>query len=171
MRFLFLAGLLLGGLALEGGPLSGRRAPGFALPDSRLQHYDLQDYRGKWVLLDLMSTECGNCAVFAGVLEQAKARYGARLVILSVVTYPPDNQETVARFISQNKVSTPVLFDCGQMSRSYLKVTPKDPSRPLPHIFLIDPNGMIVEDYGHTPVTKQIFTAKGLFGVLDRLVK
>ncbi len=48
---LAITGLLMGG----SGELSDRRAPGFALPDpSYERYYDLQDYAGKLVLIDIM---------------------------------------------------------------------------------------------------------------------
>ena len=48
------------------GELSNRRAPGFALPDLGYTHtYDLQDYRGKVVVIDIMSTTCPHCAAIS----------------------------------------------------------------------------------------------------------
>ena len=65
------------------GDLSGRRAPGFSLPDSQLRQHDLQDYRGKFVLLDVIQTGCPACRAFAAVLEQVKAKYAGRLATLA----------------------------------------------------------------------------------------
>src|SRR6266545_394324 len=84
-----------------GGELSNRRAPGFCLPDSSIRRYDLQDFRGKVLLLDFMQTNCPHCRALSGVLERAKARYGDKVAILSVVIAPPENQATVAKYISE----------------------------------------------------------------------
>lgn len=151
------------------GDLSGRRAPGFSLPDSQLRQHDLQDYRGKLVLLDIIQTACPACRAFSAVLEQVKAKYAGRLATL-VVTNPPDNLNTVRQFIAQLKVTSPVLFDCGQMSASYLKVTPNRPQVQVPHLFIIDSQGMIVDDYGYSEQTKAIFEGQGIFPILDRLL-
>ena len=62
-----LAGLLAG----QSG-LSGRRAPGFSLPDRNLNRHDLQDYRGKLVLLEFMQARCPRCEKFAQILERAQ---------------------------------------------------------------------------------------------------
>src|SRR5580698_2197844 len=114
------AGLSLG----ASGELSDRRAPGFALPDPSYEHYyDLQDYAGKVVLIDIMSTRCPNCLLASTTLEQVKARYGDKVAILEVVL-PPDNQQTIAKFIQTNNVTVPVLCDMGQMTASYFKATP-----------------------------------------------
>src|SRR5271163_3383809 len=99
--------LLLG----ASGELSERRAPGFALPDPTYErYYDLQDYAGKVVLIDIMSTRCPHCLLTSTTLEQVKARYGEKVVILEVVL-PPDNQQTIAKFIQTNNVTVPVRCD------------------------------------------------------------
>ena len=38
--------------------LSNRRAPSFSLPDSAMRQHDILDYRGSWLLLDFMKTDC-----------------------------------------------------------------------------------------------------------------
>ena len=166
----FLTTALVAATSLAGaGDLSGRRAPGFSLPDSQLRQHDLQDYRGKFVLLDVIQTGCPACRVFSGILDQVKAKYAGRIVTLTVVN-PPDTLNTVQAFITQLKVTSPVLFDCGQMSASYLKVTPDRPQVHVPHLFIIDAQGMIVDDYGYGEKTKAIFEGQGIFPILDRLL-
>src|ERR1700737_5527241 len=97
----FLA-LLVAGSLLGSGELSNRRAPGFAPPDPEYQHfYDLQDYRGKVVLIDIMSTTCPHCLLLSTTLEKAKEKYGDQIKILSVVL-PPDNKGTTANFGAGN---------------------------------------------------------------------
>lgn len=129
------------------GQLSGRRAPGFSLPDMNIHRYDPQDYRGKWLLIDFMKTQCPHCQALAKSLERAKARYGNRLAILSIVITPPENQSTVSAFIRENKVTFPILFDQGQVAASYFQATPSNDRFDTPHLFVVDPNGMIVKDF------------------------
>src|ERR1700675_3718096 len=101
---------------LASGDLSNRRAPGFALPDPDYQHfYDLQDYRGKVVLIDIMSTTCPHCMLLSTTLENVKQRYGDKVAILSVVL-PPDNQQTIAKYVATNKITVPIVCDMGQMT-------------------------------------------------------
>lgn len=173
-RFLFVpAALLTLSVALQAaGELSGRRAPGFALPniaDPKLGYHDLADYRGKIVLLEIMQTNCPHCQDFSRVLEEVKVKYGNRVAVLSVVN-PPDTQRSVAAYVSTAKITAPVLFDCGQMAVSYLKVTPKNPAINVPHLFIIDGEGMIRDDYGYNPANKEIFEGKALYTVIDRLL-
>lgn len=119
-----------------------RRAPGFALPDQTQKSHDLADYRGKVVVLDFMRTDCPKCKALTAALEKIKAQYAGKLQIMSVVTMP-DNMRTVQGYISENKVTTPVLFDCGQMIASYLKLSPSNPTVHMPTVYVIDKAGMI----------------------------
>lgn len=167
---IFFGTFLLSSICLvAAGELSGRRAPGFSLPDSNLRQYDLADYRGKIVLLEIMQTNCPHCREFSSILEEVKANYGDRVAILTVVN-PPDNQTTVAQYIAETKTTTPILFDCGQMAASYLKVTPDNPGINVPHLFIIDGDGLIRNDFGYGPATKEIFEGRALFAELDRLL-
>lgn len=162
------AGILLG----ASGDLSNRRAPGFALPDAAYDHYyDLQDYAGKVVLIDIMSTRCPHCLLASTTLEQVKERYGDKVAILEVVL-PPDNQDTIAKFIRTNNVTVPVVCDMGQMTASYFKATPATMQHiDVPHLFVIDQRGMIRNDFGYDETTRNIFEGAGLFAEIEKLLK
>jgi cytochrome c biogenesis protein CcmG, thiol:disulfide interchange protein DsbE len=156
-------------LSLSAGDLSGRLAPSFALPDSSLKYHDILDYRGKVLVLEIMKTDCPHCQALAGTLEKVKAKYGDNVNILSVVN-PPDSQTTVAQFIQKYKVGYPILFDCGQTSAAYFKVTPQRPTVSLPHIFLIDAQGQVREDFGFTTPNPAVLEGPGLFAAIDKIM-
>jgi peroxiredoxin len=151
------------------GTLSNRRAPGFSLPDSRYRQYDIQDFRGKVVLLDIMQTTCPHCQTLAATLEKVRAKYGDRVQILSIVTLP-DSPAKIAQFVATYGVKTPILLDQGQVIMSYMKVTPQNPSVEFPHLFLIDAKGMIRNDWAASEATAKIFAGDGLFAEIDQLL-
>ena len=153
--------------ALGSGELSGRRAPGFSLPETAAKQHDPLDYRGKVLIIDFMQVTCEHCIKFSAILEQAKARYGDKIAVLSIVN-PPSEQKGVAEYIAKNKVTSPVLFDCGQVAYSYLK--PTSNSIAIPHVFLIDAEGIIRNDFGYGAGTVNIFEGKGLFAELDKML-
>jgi peroxiredoxin len=128
----------------------GRRAPGFSLPDLTLKQHDLQDYKGKVVIFDFMRTDCPKCQTLTGTLEQVRAKYGDKIQILSVVTAGADNQETVKKYMATYKVTYPFLFDCGQMTASYMNITPKNPTLHLPQLVIVDKNGIIRKEINET---------------------
>jgi len=143
-----------------------RRAPGFALPDSRMQVFDLYDYRGKPVVLEFMQTTCPHCATFASVLQKVQAKFGAKVAILCVAN-PPDTTKTVGQFIEGHKISFPILFDSGQAAYSYVLAGRFD----LPQVFLIDPQGMIYAHFTPGVLNRDIFEGDGLLNEIDRMLK
>ena len=168
MRKLLTAIVLLSAAALVPSRLPAqlaRRAPGFCLPDSRMELHDLADYRGKPVILELMKTECPHCEVLAGILEKLRQKYGDKLAILAVCN-PPDTQTTVGRFIAAHKIGYPILFDSGQMAYSYVR----SGRFTQPQIFLIDRQGMIRNQFIYGPNTLEIFEGDGLAAEVDRLL-
>ena len=61
-----------------------------------------------------------------------------------------------------------ILFDCGQATASYMKLGPSNPNFDVPHFFLIDQKGWIVEDYGYNELNKGIFEGEDLFRILEK---
>jgi peroxiredoxin len=161
----FSAALLCAALTLMGQNLSGRRAPSFALPDSSLKSHDILDSRGHWVLLDFMKTDCPHCKDLSKKLEGLKGRYGAKVEVLSILIAPPETQGTVLRYVAENKITSAFLFDQGQVAVTYFKATPQNPAFDTPHLFAIDPNGMIVHDWNQLGVESPGFLAE-----LDQLL-
>lgn len=143
-----------------------RRAPGFALFDSRMEVFDLYDYRGKVVLLEFMETTCPHCVSFANVLHDVEAKYGKKVQILSVVEAAKDNSGSVAKYVNEHKVDYPILFDAGQMAFSYVR----GQSLEFPHVYLIDANGYIHKDWVYSEANKEIFEGKALFAEIDKML-
>lgn len=89
--------------------------------------------------------------------------------MLSIVN-PPDTTSTVQQYMAQNKVTTPILFDCGQVSSSYYKASPQHSEINVPHLFIVDARGVIQNDYGYSVLTKGIFEDRDLLVELDRML-
>jgi peroxiredoxin len=148
------------------GQFSNRRAPGFSIADSKFVQHDLQDYRGKVLILDIMLTSCPTCNQLADTLVQMKKKYGDRIAILSIVTLPDTFAEADA-FTIRHGLTWPIVFDSGQVIVSYLKVTPANPKIEFPHVFLIDGTGTIRSDFDSTDEAK--LTEDGFSAEIDKL--
>jgi peroxiredoxin len=165
----FIVVLALSTFALfAAGDYSHRRAPGFSLADSHYQQHDQQDYRGKVLILDIMLTTCPVCTKLADTLVAVQKKYGEQLGIISIVTLP-DNFQTADKFAAEHKISWPVVFDSGQVLMSYLKVTPMNPQIHFPHLFLIDKEGVIRNDFEGTD--DQYLSLEGLSKEIDKLLQ
>lgn len=169
MRNLLLA-LVCVVLPLSAQSLSGRRAPSFSLPDSALTQHDILDYRGRWLLLDFMRTDCPHCVALSKVLEAVQKQFGTKVAVLSIVTSPPETTVTVAKYQAANKITTPVVFDLSQTAMAYFKATPTTAGFDTPHLFVIDPKGQIVRDWSDTDQTKEILEGAGLAKELQTLM-
>jgi thiol-disulfide isomerase/thioredoxin len=169
MRTFLLVGLLVTSL-FGAGELSNRRAPGFSLMDLRSVQHDPQDDRGKVVIVEFMQTNCSHCQKFTGILEQAKAKYKGQIAIYSIVTNP-DNGTTMQKYMADYKLTSPILWDSGQVMASYMKLSPTNPTMNFPHVFLIDKNGYIKNDYGYSTATASVFETTGpLFAEIEKLL-
>ena len=169
MRLLTL--VILSVITLAASEQVGRRAPGFALPDPAYKRfYDLQDYKGKVLLIDIMQTSCPHCQLLSTTLEKVKERYGDKVAVLSVVL-PPDNQESVSKYIATNKITVPIVCDMGQMTISYLNAKPGQTHLDVPHLFIVDGEGIIRGDFEYNEKQRSIFEGPALFVELDRLLK
>lgn len=135
--------------ALAQAGLSGRRAPSFSLPDSKLAQHDILDYRGKWLFIEFMQTTCPHCRNLSLTLEGLKTKLAGKMDVLAIVE-PPDNTNTVGKYLADNKVSTPIVFDAYLVATAYFKATPANPSFDTPHLFAVDPNGQIARDWNQS---------------------
>ena len=134
---------------LSGQSLSGRRAPSFSLPDGNQVQHDILDSRGKWLLLSFIKTSnCPSCPALSSAVEQIKKQGGAKMDALFIMISPPENANTAARYIVDNKLTSPILFDQSQVAIAYYKATPARPGIDTPHLFVINPAGLIVKDWG-----------------------
>jgi len=163
--------LLCTGTLIAAGDLIGRRAPGFSLRDSANRYQDPQDYRGKILIIEFMQTTCPHCSVFSKMLQEASVKYAGKVAIVSIVN-PPDTPDKVAQYAATNKITIPILFDCGQIAASYVNWMPGKPGGfDLPRVFIIDAGGVIRRDLEYSAPTKEIFEGRGLFNEVDKLLQ
>jgi peroxiredoxin len=147
-----------------------RRAPGFSLPDVNNQFHDPQDYRGKVLLVDIMRSDCPECKPFSQKLEEILKHYGDKVAVLAI-TNPPDNRARIMQFIAEQKVTYPILFDCGQVAYSFVRPNPMRPSINIPHIYVVDPQGYIRNDFEFSSENQDLFLGNGLYKHIDPLLK
>jgi len=152
-------------LVVSAQGLINRRAPSFSLPDSALKQYDILDYRGSWLLLGFIGTGSADSKEFSKKLETVKAKHGSKVGILSVLISPPETQATAAKYVSETKITTPILFDSGQVAIAYFKATPQKPTFDQPHLFAINPSGLIVKEWSQAAIQ-----APGFMGELNQLI-
>jgi cytochrome c biogenesis protein CcmG, thiol:disulfide interchange protein DsbE len=135
----------LGATLACGGAASGqtladtppRHAPEFVREDLTGQQIDLNQYRGKVVLLNFWATWCGPCRVELPKFKEWQKEYGGNgLQILAVSM--DDADAPVRRAVRRMHLNFPVLMGDAQIGELYGGVLG------LPVTFLIDRKGKIV---------------------------
>jgi peroxiredoxin len=92
-------------LALETKP-----APNFTLNDLAGKPVSLADQKGKVVVLDFWATWCGPCVESMPHLDELNKQMSARGVRIFAVNLRETKQQ-VEKFLSDQKLGLPVLFD------------------------------------------------------------
>jgi hypothetical protein len=99
-----------------------------------------------------------------------KKQGGAKVDVLSIVLSPPENANTAARYIVDNKLSSPIVFDQSQVAIAYYKATPSKPGIDTPHVFVINPAGSIVKDWGEGALVPYLTGKGNLWSELQALM-
>jgi len=135
--------------------------PGRPLPDVPLSQtggkkLDLKQYRGKALVVALISTTCRDCAQTVDFLKIMQTEYGPQE--LQVVAAAGDDNAaiTVIAFSDEHKPNFPI----GYLDRaSFVKIANLKPTdRPyVPVLLFIDPQGMVrVQIMGDDPLMKKL---------------
>jgi thiol-disulfide isomerase/thioredoxin len=115
----------------------GDPAPAFGLMNTRSQRIRLQDFRGKWVLLNFWGIWCGPCHFELPFLEAWSKRYVGKLVVLGLDVN--DNPDLLQRYLARHLLAYQVLL-AGQLDDPIAK---SYAVRGVPLNVLIDPKGAV----------------------------
>jgi thiol-disulfide isomerase/thioredoxin len=119
-------------------------APGFTLTSLSGSNIDLQDYKGKVVLLDFWATWCGPCRIEIPGFVQLQNQYGSQgLAIIGVSM--DDSPEPVRKFYEEFRMNYPVAMGNDKLGMLYGGIFG------LPTTFLIGRDGRIYAK--HTGLT------------------
>lgn len=103
------------------------------------EEYDLDDRRGRWVLVNFFATWCPPCVQEQPELVAFASRNAEDAEIVSVAF--DDRAEKVEAFFAESGATWPVLAqDTGEISIDYGVVK-------LPESFLVNPEGQVVEKF------------------------
>jgi peroxiredoxin len=116
----------------------GDSAPDFSAETLKGEKICLNDLKGKTVLLDFWSTWCGPCVAEISNVKKAYQKYKDDIVFLGINV--DTSKETVAKFIKEEKIEWPQVFDGEGWESGIVK---KYGIRGIPAVFLIDQDGKI----------------------------
>ena len=114
------------------------RAVEYTLPDLNGKPQSLQQYEGKWLIVNYWATWCGSCRKeFADLIDMHEANKDKDIVIVGI-NYENISQQQLKAFVEANKIPFPVL------SSRPIPLTPLGRVPALPTTYIIDPAGNTV---------------------------
>jgi len=129
LRILFAAAIAL--------PAGFASAESFVFKDMQGHEQRLQDYRGKWVLVNFWATWCPPCREeIPDLISLSEAHKNKDLVVIGVAL--DSTRESVVEFVEKKKISYPIVVGDYDLAAQVGDV------EALPTSYLYDPTGKLV---------------------------
>ncbi|ANI90398.1 hypothetical protein A9P82_14545 [Arachidicoccus ginsenosidimutans] len=146
-------------LSKAGKIVAGIKAPVFSQPDINGKMVSLNDFKGKYVLVDFWASWCSGCRAENPRLVKVYEKYKDRG--FTIVSISLDDASTKAAWITAIKKDGLVWTNVSDLQRSNAAAKLYGVTL-IPRTFLIDPNGVIIAKDWH---------AEELFKKLDVVLK
>lgn len=132
---------------------SGKSSPDFAYNDLNGNMITLNDFKGKYIYIDVWATSCEPCKDEILPLQDLHRTFTKNIEFVSIsVDYLKDEKKWKDFISTNNLKGTQLIADNNWYSefiRAY-KITT------IPRFILIDPNGKIVDAYAPRPSQKKL---------------
>ena len=95
----------------ENRPIDLVKAPDFSLADINGKRFDLSDFKGKYVYMDIWATWCGPCKVQIPFMKQLEEEFrDAPIHFVSISVDSEDDKPVWAKMVRENEMSGVQLF-------------------------------------------------------------
>ncbi len=137
----------------ENSIIAGKLSPQFLFENTEGRLIESNNFIGKFVYIDIWSTQCTPCTKESGVIENLKKVYSKNIEFVSISVDHYADKDKWKKYILENKLTgNQLITDKGWYSsfiRAYNIKT-------IPRYILIDPNGMIVDTHAPRPSQKKL---------------
>ena len=134
---------------------------GFSLPDTEGKMHDINEWRGKIVVLNFWATWCPPCRAEVPLFVDTQEKFRKQgLVIVGVAI---DKKQDVANFIDSYFINYPVLVS--EEDNTELMARYGNRIATLPYSVVMDRNGKIIETHAGAYKKDQ------LYSVLNKILK
>ena len=116
----------------------GENAPNFTLKNLEGKNVSLNEFRGKFVLINFWATWCGPCKIEMPSLENLYQKFKNKNFVMLAISNDMFGKTVVKPFVKAHKINFPILLD------QRLKASNQFGVVSLPSTFMIDPRGKII---------------------------
>lgn len=140
----------------------GKQSPTFAMEDINGDIVKLEDFRGKYVYIDVWATWCGPCKVQIPHLKELEEEYnGKDIVFVSMSIDPVKDKEKWKNFVKEKDLKGVQIFAENDWQSEFVQ---SYKIKGIPNFILIDKEGKIISPSAPLPSSKKI---KEIFESLD----
>ena len=123
----------------DGAPQVGAAIANFTLPDLHGHPYQLSDFRGQVVFVNVWATWCPPCVEEMPTIQKLYDQLHARGLEVFAVSIDALGEQAVAPFMRDRQLSFPVLLDTQSVIEQLYR------TGGVPESFIIDKQGRLVE--------------------------
>lgn len=129
--------------------LNGNLSPTFAYENHKGGTTKLEDFRGKYVYIDVWATWCAPCRAEIPYLQKIEEKYhGKKIEFLSISIDTKKDYEKWKKFVADKKLGGVQLFADNDWNSEFIKAFGVDS---IPRFILIDPSGNVVNANADRP--------------------
>jgi cytochrome c biogenesis protein CcmG/thiol:disulfide interchange protein DsbE len=118
-------------------PRNERAAPGFTLQDIHGNSVNLDDFRGKSILLNFWATWCEACKEELPSMQRLYEEVSSQGVEVVAISIDRRNFDRIKKYAKEYKLTFPILWDPEQKVRKHYYIMG------LPTTYLIGPEGKL----------------------------
>ena len=107
----------------------------YALPDLAGRMQSLDQYRGKWVIVNYWATWCGTCRKELPDLKALHENNRGKDIVVVGINFEAIDDQTLKDFVAAQDITYPVL------RAEPVRDTPLGPVPALPTTYILDPSG------------------------------
>ena len=135
----------------ENRPIDLVKAPDFSLADINGKRFDLSDFKGKYVYMDIWATWCGPCKVQIPFMKQLEEEFrDAPIHFVSISVDSEDDKPVWAKMVRENEMSGVQLFAGRENNFGYdYKI------QYIPTFIILDKDGNIMNPSAPAPMDYQ----------------
>lgn len=122
----------------QGKSLVGKPAPGFSVGSEQGATVQLNDLRGKVILVHFWATWCAPCAEELPTMDDLVRHFPSDDFVLLAISVDEEGEKAVAEFRKKVSFQFPVYFDANQ------KVVDSYGTYKLPESYLVNRQGVVV---------------------------